>query len=130
MENIFSKTIIGQSNPIQIFFPQIVENINITLFLVLDEKNEIIYDDNLYFIRSQYSIPNDNNFDFKLESNQNLGCVFGIYADGMASEEHTFFLMKKIVLRSNTFNVEIVDEKGILINFKEKQFKYMFSYEY
>ena len=48
----------------------------------------------------------------------------------MASEEHTFFLMKKIVLRSNTFNVEIVDEKGILINFKEKQFKYMFSYEY
>lgn len=124
------KTILGKKNPIEFFFKQKTDVFNIIDFFILDEESNIFYDNELIFLRSQYSIANDNYFELLCEENLNLGCVFGIYGEDMANEEKTFWLSKSLSIQSNVFNVEIVNRKGSLINFVEKKLQYMFVIEY
>ncbi len=124
------KTILGKKNPIEFFFKQKIDILNIVDFFILDEEANIFYDNELIFIRSQFSLPNDNDFELKYEDNLNLGCVFGIYSEEISNEEKTLWLSKSLNIQSNIFNIEIVDKKGLLINFNERKLQYMFILEY
>lgn len=124
-KNIF---IFGEKNPLTYTLKKYFDSFSILELKIVDSNKNIYLPpkNEIWFLRWQHTY-NTETIEFLYKSNLNLGgSVLGAYSslfDDFQCENYylDFSLGKEIKIRDNQIKLEIVDEKGLQIDFNEKK---------
>lgn len=124
-KNLF---IFGETNPLTFNCNNYFDSFSIVEFKIFNTNNRTIFvppNNEIWFIRWQHTYNTDN-IEFIFKPNLNLGnSVIGSYSnifDEFQCDNYflNFSFGKEIKIRDNQIKLEVVDEKGLTINFNEK----------
>ena len=126
-KNIF---IFGEKkNPFTHTCPKYFDSFNIIEFKIIKSNDKCVYippKNDIWFLRWQHTY-NTETIDFIFKPNLNIGnSVLGAYSnmfDEFQIENYflDFSFGKEIKIRDNQIKLEIIDEKGLIIDLNEKE---------
>lgn len=125
-KNLF---IFGEKNPLTYTCNRYFDSFNIVEFKILNSKDKSIFvppNNEIWFLRWQHTYNTDT-IEFIFKPNINLGnSILGSYSnifDEFQCENYflDFSFGKEVRIRDNQIKLEVVNEKGLTINFNENE---------